>query len=228
MRRFLQLVLLFTCFTGTMWAGEVIDRVVAIVNDTPIFQSDWELALRCEALLDGKNPETLDTTEQRAVFDRLVDQELLREQMRDYMISTVTDDEVNTRMKEVREQIEGAKNDEQWQELLHKADLNEQELKSRVRKQLEVLRFLDSRFRPTVRVDFRAIQLYYREQFLPELHKQGGKDVPLSDVAPKIREILTQQRMTEQVSAWLQTLREQADIRIPSAPKQETAISEKK
>ena len=101
-------------------------------------------------------------------------------------------------------------------------------MKSRVRSQLEVLRFLDSRFRPTVRVEFRAIQLYYREQFLPELHRQGGKDIPLSEVAPKIREILTQQRINEQVAAWLQSLREQADIRIPSAPKQETHLVEKK
>jgi parvulin-like peptidyl-prolyl isomerase len=228
MRRFFQLVTLFACFTAMASAGEVLDRVVAIVNSTPIFQSDWELALRCEALLDRRSPETLSPAEQREVFDRLVDQELLHEQMRGYMITTVTDDEVNARLKEIREQIEGGKTDAQWHDLLKKADVSEEELKSRIRTQLEVLRFLDSRFRPTVRVDFRTIQLYYREQFLPELHKQGGQDIPLSEVAPKIREILTQQRISEQVAAWLQTLREQADIRIPSAPKPEAQVVEKK
>ncbi len=228
MRRFCQLVLLLACLAGSCWAGEVLDRVVAIVNNTPIFQSDWELALRCEALLDGRSPETLNSSEQREVFDRLVDQELLREQMRGYMATTVTDEEVNARLKEIRDQIEAGKTDAQWHELLKSADVSEEELKSRIRTQLEVLRYLDSRFRPTVRVDFRTIQIYYREQFLPELHRQGGQDIPLSEVAPKIREILTQQRINEQVTSWLQTLREQADIRIPSAPKQEAQVVEKK
>lgn len=228
MQRFCQFVLLLASLTSMALAGEVLDRVVAIVNSTPIFQSDWELALRCEALLDGRSPETLSPAEQRDVFDRLVDQELLREQMRGYMTTTVTDEEVNARLAEIREQVEAGKTDTQWKALLKKADVSEEELKSRVRSQLEVLRFLDSRFRPTVRVEFRAIQLYYREQFLPELHRQGGKDIPLSEVAPKIREILTQQRINEQVAAWLQSLREQADIRIPSAPKQETHLVEKK
>ncbi len=228
MRRFCQLVLLLVSLAGTALAGDVLDRVVAIVNNTPILQSDWEFALRSEALLDGRSPESLSASEQRAVFDRLVDQELLREQMRGSMTVTVTDDEVNAKLKEVREQIEAGKSDQQWQELLRKSDLTEDELKARIRAQLEIMRFLDTRFRPTVRVDFRAVQLYYREQFLPELHKQGGQDIPLSEVAPKIREILTQQRMSEQVNAWMQTLREQADIRIPSAPKQEAAVVEKK
>ena len=228
MRRFFQLALWLFLIAGTGSAGEVLDRVVAIVNNTPIFQSDWELALRSEALLDGRNPETLTATEQREVFDRLVDQQLLREQMRGYMITTVTEEEVDGRLKEVRQQIDAGGTDAQWHQLLAKADVSEQEIKSRIRTQLEVLRFLDSRFRPSVRVDYRAIQLYYREQFLPELHKQGGQEIPLSQVAPKIREILTQQRISEQVAAWLQTLREQADIRIPSAPKQELQAVEKK
>jgi hypothetical protein len=228
MRRFFQFALLVVCLSGIGGAGEVLDRVVAIVNSTPIFQSDWELALRCEALLDGRSPETLNEDEQRKVFDRLVDQELLREQMRGYIVTTVTDEEVNARLKEVRVQVEGGKTDAEWRALLRKADVSEEELQSRIRTQLDVLRFLDSRFRPTVRVDFRAIQLYYREQFLPELHKNGGQNVPLSEVAPKIREILTQQRISEQVASWLQTLREQADIRIPSAPKQGSQVVDKK
>jgi peptidyl-prolyl cis-trans isomerase SurA len=218
MRRLLQLALVVTSLAG-MQAGEVLDRIVAIVNNTPIFQSEWELALRCEALLDERAPESFNKTEQRAVFDRLVDQELLHEQMRGFMMASVAEDEVNARWKSVRQQIPGAKSDEDWNRMLAKAGVTEEELRTRIRRQLEVLVFLDTRFRPTVRVDYRTIQKYYREQFLPELHKQGGREMSLSEAVPKIREILTQQRMDEQVTSWLQTLREQADIRIPSAPK---------
>jgi hypothetical protein len=227
MRCFLQLVLVITFAAGIAKSGEVLDRVVAIVNNTPILQSDWEMALRAEALLDGRNPESFNDLEQRAVFDRLVDQELVREQMRGFVISPVTEEEVNTRLQQVRNQASAAKSDEKWKQMLAQAGLNEQEVKSRIRLQLEILRFLDTRFRPTVRVDYRSIQQYYRDRFLPELHKQGGTDVPLSEVSPKIREILTQQRMDEQIANWLQTLREQADIRVPGA-KQNREVGQNK
>jgi parvulin-like peptidyl-prolyl isomerase len=219
MRRFIQLAFLVACLMASASAGEVLDRIVAVVNNTPIFQSDWELALRSEALLGGRSPESFTEAEQRAVFERLVDQELLREQMRGFMTAPVNDEDVNARLREVRSQIAGTNSESDWQQILAKAGVTEEDLKTRIRTQLEVLRYLDSRFRSTVRVDFRTIQKYYRDEFLPELHKRGAPDMPLSEAAPKIREILTQQRMDEQVTSWLQTLREQADIRIPSAPK---------
>jgi parvulin-like peptidyl-prolyl isomerase len=227
MRRLLQLAVIVTCLAGLAQSGEVLDRIVAIVNNTPIFQSEWEMALRCEALLDGRNPESFNEGEQRAVFERLVDQELLQEQMRGFMMAPVTDDEVNARLQDVRSQIAAAKSQEGWARTLAKAGVTGEDLNARIRTQLQVLRFLDTRFRPTVRVEYRTIQKYYREEFLPELHKHGGQEMQLSEAAPKIREILMQQRMDEQVTSWLQTLREQADIRIPSAPK-DAEVSQRK
>jgi hypothetical protein len=61
MRRLLELALVVTCLAGMVQAGEVLDRIVAIVNNTPIFQSEWELALRCEALLGERAPESYST-----------------------------------------------------------------------------------------------------------------------------------------------------------------------
>lgn len=203
MRRIVHLVLFVVLAAGSVFAGEVLDRIAAIVNNKPILQSDWEMALRTEALMSGRDPESFNEAEQRAVFNRLVDQELLVEQMRGFAMNPVTDNEVNARVRDLRGQTLSSKSDESWQQLLAQAGLSEQELKVRVRTQLEILRFIDTRFRPTIRVDYRTIQQYYRDQFLPELHKQGGGDVPLSEVAPKIREILTQQRMDEQATTWL-------------------------
>jgi len=227
MKRLFQLGLLVALFAMMAPAGEVLDRIVAIVNNTPILQSDWELAVRAEALLDGRLPESFSTSEQREAFERLVDQELIRQQMRGYALTPVTDEDVTKRLEEVRSQLNGNQSAEAWQQKLTKAGLTENELRSRIRMQLETLHFLDTRFRPIVRVDFRTIQQYYRDQFLPELQKRGGQTVPLSEVSGKIREILTQQRMDEQVSNWLQTLREQADIRIPGEKQEQEVVQNK-
>lgn len=217
MKRVLKMSAAFVLLMTSVWAQktEVIDRLVAIVNSTPILQSDWEVALRCEAMMDGRTPEELSQAEQRDVFNRLVDQELVREQMRGFAITPVTDADVDARITEIRSQIPSVKTDAEWKQLLERDGIAERDVRERVRSQLEILRFLDARMRPLVRVEYRAISQYYREHYLPELQKRGAPTVPLSEVSDKIREIITQQRMDDQITAWLQTLREGADIRFP-------------
>ena len=230
MRRFFQFAfaLLLMATTASAQLSEVLDRLVAIVNNTPILQSDWEMALRCEAMMAGRKPESLTEGEQRDVFNRLVDQELIREQMRGFSVTPVTDGDVDARIAQFREEFH-AKSDADWKALLDSGGVTEADVRAKVRSQLEVLRFLDARMRPLVRVEFRSIRDYYRDHYVPELQKQGVQPAPLVDVSDKIREIITQQRMDEQITAWLQTLRDGADIRFPKiADEGRAAVSESK
>ena len=66
--------------------GEVIDRIVATVNGHIILQSDWDEALCYEALLSGRTLGQFSEEDRRAVLDRLIDQELLGEQMKSGLI----------------------------------------------------------------------------------------------------------------------------------------------
>jgi len=216
MRKFLTAMFLISSLGAWVSASgaEIIERIVAVVNKNPILLSDWDEALRCEALLAGRAPESFNEEERRAAFDRLVDQELLREQMSSYLLPPIADAEVQNRLQEVRKQLAGG-DDKKWKSLLAEAGVSEDELRERLRVQAEIERFVDVRFRSGIRIDERSVNHYYWDQFLPELRKEGGTDVPLESVAGKIREILIQQQMEEQLSAWLQTLREQTEIRIP-------------
>jgi uncharacterized protein HemY len=64
-------------------------------------------------------------------------------------------------------------------------------------------------------IDRSAVEAYYRDTLLPQLHKSGvTKDPPLTDVQRQIREILTQQRMDQMLSTWLQNLRGQSRVHI--------------
>src|SRR3984893_5333924 len=62
--------------------AEVIDRIIATVNGHIILQSDWDDALCYEALLTNRTLTQITDEDRRAVLDRLIDQELLREQMK--------------------------------------------------------------------------------------------------------------------------------------------------
>jgi hypothetical protein len=216
MRRVVQLALLVLlgCSVALAQNEEVRERISAVVNNSPIFQSDWELALRCEALMDDRAPDSFSEAEKQQVFSRLVDQQLIQQQMKEYPAVPVTDAELQTRLSEIRKQVPQAQTDAGWQQLLDRDGLTQADVLDRVRRQIEILRFLDLRLRPLVRVDFRSVTQYYRDQYLPELRRRGAKDVPIAEVSDKIREILTQQRLDEQIQAWMQSLREGSEIRL--------------
>ncbi len=215
MRRCLQAVLLLLACAGLL-RGEIIDRIVATVNGQPILQSDWEIALRCEAFLDQR-PLRFTPEAAQASLERLVDQELLGQQVRSYRLPPPNEEEVRSRMQEIRRQIPGAAGEAGWRSALERYGLSESEVEARVKEQLEILRFVDVRLRPTVHVGRRAIEEYYRDTLLPQLKQKGAKEVPLEEVSGKIEEILSQQRLDARLAELLHDLRQQSDIHIDPA-----------
>jgi hypothetical protein len=216
MRRCFQFALLLLLLGGgpAARAGDVIDRVVATVNGRPILQSDWAEAIRCEAFLDGRPLEKEDAAAARATLDRLIDQELLRQQLQGMKLSPASSGELENKLQEVRKQMPEGTSDASWNAALERYGLTEAELKERLAGQLDLLRLVDARLRPTVRVDSASIVAYYREKFLPQLRKQGAPDPSLGEVTPKIEELLAQERLDTLLSSWLADLRKQSDIRL--------------
>jgi len=196
-------------------AAEVIDRIIATVNGQVILQSDWDEALCYEALLTNRALERFTDDDRRTVLDRLIDQELLREQMKSADFIHATDAEVAARVADARKQYEEASSPDAWQALLLQHHLTEADLLAHVRQQIDVMRLVDARLRPTVEIDSKSIEAYYRDQFVPKLKQSGASEVPLAEVSGKIRELLTQEKVSELLVSWLQTLRSEGQVRIP-------------
>lgn len=190
-------------------AQQVVDRVVATVNSSPITQQDCELQLRYEALVDGQPMSSATLPPQ--VLDRVIDQELLRQQMKGQDLS-VPATEVDARVEEIRRQDAGS--DSAWHAALARYGLTESDVRDRVAVQLAVLRFVEQRLRPSVHVDAAAVETYYRDSLLPQLRQRGAAEVPLKEVEGKIEEILAQRQIDQALSTWLQDLRRQAAVRV--------------
>lgn len=199
-------------------AGEILDRIVATVNGHIILQSDWEDAVRYEAFIADRPADQFTTEDRKAALDRLIDQELLREQMRAADFQQATDEEVAKRVLEIRKQYVAADSDAAWQAVLARCGITANELKQRVTLQLNLMRLVDARLRPSVNIDAKSIESYYNQELLPQLRQAGAKDVALTEVTPKIKELLTQQKVNELLTAWLQSLRAGSEIRTMFAP----------
>ncbi|MGA8619947.1 MAG: SurA N-terminal domain-containing protein [Candidatus Sulfotelmatobacter sp.] len=196
-------------------ASEVIDRIIAVVNGHVILHSDWDEGLSYEALLTNRSISQFSDDDRRAILDRLIDQELLREQMRSADFAHATDAEVAARVAEARKLYPQAASPEAWQALLAQYHLAEKDLLAHVRQQIDLMRLVDARLRPAVQIDSKSIEAYYRDQFVPQLKQAGSSEVPLAEVSAKIRELLTQEKVSELLVSWLQTLRSEGQVHIP-------------
>jgi peptidyl-prolyl cis-trans isomerase SurA len=211
----LALLLSMLLFAPAPASAEVIDRIIATVNGHIILQSDWDEALCYEALLTNRNLDQFTDDDRRAVLDRLIDQELLREQMKSADFPHATNAEVATRVADARKQYPQAASNETWQALLAQYHLAEKDLFAHIQQQIDVMRLVDARLRPAVEIDSKSIEAYYRDQFVPKLKQSGASEVPLADVSAKIRELLTQEKVSELLVSWLQTLRSEGQVHIP-------------
>jgi peptidyl-prolyl cis-trans isomerase SurA len=194
-------------------AGQIIDGIVARVNRKVILLSDWDEAIRYEAFVDGKRLDQLTDEDHKATLDRVVDQELLRQQIPSETLH-VRAAKIEARMADVRKEYPGAETEAGWRAALERYGLTEAQLAEHIKLQVALMRMVDERLRPGVQVDPHSVESYYREKFLPALRQQGARDVPLVSVAPKIQEVLAQQRVDELLMAWLRNLRAQSDIRM--------------
>jgi peptidyl-prolyl cis-trans isomerase SurA len=199
-------------------AGEVIDRIVATVNGQIILQSDWNDALRYEALLSARTASDFNTEERRAVLDRLIDQELLGEQMKSALFKHATEEEAAAEVAQTRQLYPEAATEDGWKSVLSRFGLNEKALVSHVQEQIDLMRLVDAHLRPTVQIDSKSIEAYYREKFIPQLKQSGSGNVPLDEVSAEIRELLTQERVSELMVSWLHSLRSESKVSVPEGP----------
>ena len=197
-------------------AGEVIDRIVATVNGRIILQSDWDQALCYEALLSGRALSFFTDEDRRAVLDRLIDQELLAEQMKSASFKHASEEDAAEEIAEARKLHPDAVTAEGWQALLARYGVTEKALLDHVEQQIDHMRLVDAHLRPAVQIDSKSIEAYYRDKFVPQLRQNGAGDVPLADVSGQIREILTQEKVSELMVSWLQSLRAESNVSLPS------------
>src|SRR5271156_5824947 len=130
MNRVYSLVCAIALFAApsAAWAGDMLDRIVATVNGHIILQSDWDDALHCQAFEDGRSLDQLPPSERKAALDRLIDQELLREQMHASDFQHASDHEVAQRIQDIRHQYPEAVTAQGWQAVLSRNGLSEDEL----------------------------------------------------------------------------------------------------
>jgi peptidyl-prolyl cis-trans isomerase SurA len=200
---------------GIAKASQVIDRVVANVNGHVVLQSDWEQEMAFEAISSGRDPDSFTSDERTAALNRLIDRELLREQVRPSQ--PVPSDEVVAKVAEVRKLYKDCVTDAGWQAKLQQLGLNEKTLDKHLADEIQLMKLVEDRLRPSIQIDQRAVESYYQDQLLPEIKRAGGRMTPLTEVFGRIKNLLAEQKMNELLTGWLANLRSESHIFTPDS-----------
>jgi hypothetical protein len=185
------------------------DRVVAVVDEDPILASDLDRAivLGQVAPKPGEAPGAF----RRRVLDDLVAQRLRFHEIDRFGLEQVPVDQIEKQVAEVRARF---KDEATFSQKLREVGLDETALRQLMARQLEVLTFVDERLGPQVFVSLDDVAAYYKNVLTPEMQKQRLPVPPLDEVRDKIREVLRQQRLTEEIDHWTEELRRKANIAV--------------
>jgi type I site-specific restriction endonuclease len=194
-------------------AGEVVDRVVTNVNGHVVLQSDWEEEVAFEALSNGRDPASFTSDERKAALDRLIDQELLREQVRPGQPAPA--EQVAASVAEVRKLHPDCATEDSWHATLQRYGLNQKSLEKRLSDQIQLMKLVEDRLRPSIHIDQQAVEAYYHDQLLPEMKRAGNRATPLTEVFGRIKDLLAEKKMNELLSGWLANLRSGSHILAP-------------
>jgi peptidyl-prolyl cis-trans isomerase SurA len=197
-------------------AGVVLDRLIAVVNEDLILESDVDEERRFEEVQPYRA--VADSTRAKLI-GRLVDRTLILQQAALEPEDVVADKELDAQLATLRKDIPACKQyhcetDEGWKKYLDSHGFSEQEFRARWLQRMQLLKFIELRFRNGIKIKDDEIEAYYKTTMLPEYARRSVTPPPLETVKKRIEEVLLQQQVGALLEDWLKSLRAQGSVRI--------------
>jgi parvulin-like peptidyl-prolyl isomerase len=119
-------------------AGQVIDRIMAVVNQQPILLSDVNAALVFQLVprVEGGDPIA-------STLDRLIERALILEEVERYQPPEPAQEEIDKRIEAIRQRLGTA---EAFQKALASVGMTEAQLRSHIRDDLRSVTYINQRF----------------------------------------------------------------------------------
>jgi hypothetical protein len=183
-----------TLGTARMPAQEVIDRIVARIENDIILLSDVRALARYQQLVDGKSESDAQ------ILDRLVDQWIVRNEADTAQFPHPTADDVTRGVERVQKSFPSP---EEYEARKKQIGVTDADVRSMVAAQLYLSNYLDSRFRPSVRVEAKDVEDFYDKAVIPRAQARGQTPPTLDAARDYIRDALIQRGIDEQADRWL-------------------------
>jgi hypothetical protein len=196
--------LLFVLATASfLRSQEVVDRIVARVENDIILLSDVRELKEYQELLDGKSES------ESALVDRLIDQWIVRSEAQLSRFPEPKDEEID---REVSRVVKSFSSPAEYEARRKQSGLSDAEVRKIVATQLYLSNYLDSRFRPSVQIDEKAVEDFYQNAVVPRAKARGQEPPTLDASRDIIQDALVQSDITAQADRWLKETRDRLHV----------------
>jgi hypothetical protein len=196
--------------------GVLVDQVVAVVNGDLVLESDLDDERRFAVFQPFSDPSN--KFSRSSAVDRLIDRALILQQARLQPDDQVTLDDARAQLKELRKDLPACKrqcaSDAGWAKFVAAQGFTIPEVEARWRERMQILKFIEMRFRAGIRIEPAQIKDYYTKTMLPEYKKEGANPPPLDEISDRIQEILLQQQVSNLLGDWLTSLKAEGNVRL--------------
>src|SRR5271167_5121416 len=205
-RRFIFMMGTLFFVAGRVFAmvgQEVVDRIVARVENDIILLSDVRELEEYQELVNGKSES------ESAIVDRLIDQWIVRSEAQLSRFPEPKSEEID---REVARVVKSFASPEEYEARKKQSGLNDAEVRKIVTARLYLDNYLDSRFRPSAQIDEKAVVDFYQNAVVPRAKARGQEPPTLDASRDIIQDALVQSDIDEQAARWLKESRDRLHV----------------
>jgi len=182
---------------------ELIDRIVARIENDIILLSDVRELSRYQQFVDGKAESDQD------ILNRLIDQWIVRNEARAALFPQPSEEDVDRSLRRLKRSFSTS---EAFEERRKQSGLTDEEILRMLKSQLYLSNYLDTRFRPSIQIDEQAIEDYYKTRVVPRAESRGQTPPTIEAAHDFIQEALVQRAINVQADKWLKESRTRVRI----------------
>ncbi len=177
---------------------EVIDRVAAHVESDIILLSDVRTLGRYQLFIEGKSESDAQ------ILDRLIDQWIVRNEADAARYPQPSTEEVQRSLARLERSFSSPA---EFEDRRRQSGLSSEELLAVVKSQLYLSNYLDTRFRPSIQIEEKDVEEFYKARVVPRAEARGQTPPALEAARDFIQEALVQRAIDEQADRWLKESR---------------------
>ena len=194
----LAAVALLLVATPWLAAPQLLDRMVARVENDIVLLSDVRELSRYQQFVDGK------AESDKEILDRLIDQWIVRNEAKAALFPQPSEEDIDRSLRRLKRSFSSP---EAFEERKKQSGLTDEDILHMLKSQLYLSNYLDTRFRPSIQIDEPAIEDYYKTRVVPRAESRGQAPPTIEAAHDFIQEALVQRAINVQADKWLKESR---------------------
>ena len=203
------ILFLLSAFIGSTFifsGSQMVDRIVAVVNEEVITLTDVRIAEAFGLYAEEMGEEAEDP--RLLILQKLIDQKV---------VIQLSGEEVLIDAKRLDEQLMQVTQKlgvDEVERMLTRFGLDWENLKDFLHEKMAYQTIISERFSKVNPVSLREIEEYYQRSYVPAQKEKGVEPKPMMEILDEIESGIKQEKIKTQIRDWIMNLREKSDIQI--------------